>query len=214
MTAQQLRSWFQQFNKQYFGEELPEPRFVVNHARRMLGQFSCRRVRKGLFRGYQNVGYTIKVSDFYQMEEHDYQATLLHEMIHYYITYKGLRDTSTHGALFRRWMARLNQDGWHITISSRTDNMTVNQQTEQQYLLLLARLTDGRCLQSVVNPTYRRYIDKQANASPLIAEHHWKVSRDMRYAAWSKTRSLRGQRISLQEYQQLLDTDVSPETLS
>ena len=62
LTAQILRDWFGQFNTRYFGGELPEPRFVVNKAKRLLGQFSCRRVRKGFLRGYETVGYTIKVS--------------------------------------------------------------------------------------------------------------------------------------------------------
>ena len=206
MTAQLLCTWFEIFNARYFDCELPKPHFVVNHARRMLGQFSCRKIRKGLFRRYQMVDYTIKVSDFYKMEEHDYQSTLLHEMIHYYIAYKGLRDSSAHGILFRQWMTRLNHDGWHITISSHTEHLAVSQHKDNEpYLLLLVRLSDGRCFLSVVNPAYQKRIDRQAAASPIIANHYWTTSKDMRYATWTKTRSLRRRRISLQEYQRLLN---------
>ena len=41
-------------------------------------------------------------------------------MIHYFIAVNQLRDTSSHGRLFRREMARINADGnRHITISYR-----------------------------------------------------------------------------------------------
>ena len=211
MTAQQLRTWFTVFNREYFGGELPEPRFVVNHAKRMLGQFSCRRVRKGLFKGYETVGYTIKVSEFYQMEERDYQSTLLHEMIHYYITYKGKRDTSAHGTLFRTWMGRLNRLGWNITISSNPEHLKMNLlKDDEQFLLLLMKLKDGRHMLTVVNPSYRKYLERQIAFSSLVAEHHWTVSKDKRFTTWSKARSLRGKRISTEEYLKFI-TSNQPE---
>lgn len=209
MTAQQLREWFLEFNSKYFGGELPEPRFVVNHAKRMMGQFSCRRVRKGLFGGYETVGYTIKISEFYQMEEHDYQSTLLHEMIHYYIIFKKLRDTSAHGVLFRKWMERLNRDGWNITVSSKAQHLKISQpKTDEQFLLLLVALADGRHMMTVVNPSYKKYLERQIAATKIIAEHRWMVSRDKRFATWSKARSLRGKRISAAEYQKQITSSA------
>lgn len=205
LTAQILRDWFGQFNTRYFGGELPEPRFIVNKAKRMLGQFSCRRVRQGLFRGYKTVGHTIKVSEYYDLQAHDYQSTLLHEMIHYYIAYKHLRDTSAHGRLFRQWMERLNKDGWGITVSSRTERYAIRQQSQDaQYLLLVVTTSDGRHFLSVVNPSYRKYIERQLALSPMITSHHWKVSRAPEYAHWSKVRSLRGKRITEEEYSALV----------
>ena len=120
LTAQILREWFGQFNALYFGNELPEPRFIVNKARHLLGQFSCKKVRQGLFRGYKTIGYTIKISEYYDLSAHEYQSTLLHEMIHYYITYARARDTSAHGKIILQWMQRLTKAGWNITVSSKT----------------------------------------------------------------------------------------------
>ena len=202
LTAKILRAWFVQFNTEYFGGKLPEPRLLVSTARTQLGQFSCRRVRKGLFRGYTTTGYTIKVSDYYQMEEHDYQQTLLHEMIHYYISYTGARDTSAHGRLFRQLAARINEvGGWHITVSTRTEQYAVrNQKPSAQYLLIAIKTTDGHHYLSVVNPDYRSYVDRQATRSPQIEEHRFVVTTDSKYATWPKTRSLRGRRITEEEY--------------
>lgn len=202
LTAKILRAWFVQFNTDYFGGELPEPRLLVSTAHTQLGQFSCRRVRKGLFRGYTTTGYTIKVSDYYQMEEHDYQQTLLHEMIHYYISYTGARDTSAHGRLFRQLAARINEvGGWRITVSSRTEQYAVrNQKPSAQYLLIAIKTTDGHHYLSVVNPDYRSYVDRQAIRSPQIEEYRFVVTTDSKYATWPKTRSLRGRRITEEEY--------------
>lgn len=205
LTAQILRDWFGQFNARYFGNELPEPRFIVNKARRMLGQFSCKRVRQGLFKGYKPVGYTIKVSEFYDLSAHEYQSTLLHEMIHYYITYTRAKDTSAHGVLFRQWMQRINLDGWGITISSKTANYAIrNQQKNVQYLLLALKTKEEKHFLSVVHPSYKKYIERQIVLSSMIIDHHWVATRDQQYANWSKVRSLRGKRISPSEYEQII----------
>ena len=206
LTVKILREWFHQFNAAYFESELPEPKLLVSKSRTQLGQFSCRRVRKGLFSGYKTVGYTIKVSEFYDMQEREYQQTLLHEMIHYYIAFTGAKDTSPHGRLFRELMARLNAvGGWHITVSSRTGQYQVRQQAvETQYLLMLLTTTDGKHYVSVVNPSFRKFIEHQAAQSPQVTTCQWVVSRDTRYATWPKTRSLRGRRITEVEYLQII----------
>lgn len=206
LTVKILREWFTRFNAEYFGGKLPEPRLLVSSARTQLGQFSCRRVRKGWLRGYTTTGYTIKVSDYYDMEERDYQQTLLHEMLHFYIAYTGRRDTSAHGQLFRQLAAQLNEaGGWHITATSRTEQYAVRrQQADAQYLLSLIQTTDGHHYLSVVNPSYRRYIERQAARSPQVQSLHFVVSTAPQYATWPKTRSLRGRRISAEEYRKMI----------
>jgi hypothetical protein len=206
LTVKLLREWFHQFNAAYFENVLPEPKLLVSKSRTQLGQFSCRRVRKGLFSGYQTVGFTIKVSEFYDIPERECQQTLLHEMIHYYIAFTGAKDTSPHGRLFRELMMRLNAVGaWHITVSSRTGQYQVRQQAaEAQYLLMLLTTKDGKHYISVVNPSFRKFIERQASQSLQVTTCQWVVSRDTRYATWPKTRSLRGRRITEVEYLQII----------
>ncbi len=206
LTAKILREWFGRFNTEYFNGGLPEPRLLVSSARTQLGQFSCRRVRKRLSQGYTLMGFTIKVSDYYEMSEHDYQQTLLHEMIHYYIAYTGARDTSPHGRLFRQWAERINKaGGWQITVSSRTEQYAVrNQHTDAQYLLVLIKTTNHLYYLSVINPSYRNYVNQQAERSALVETYHFMVSTDKKYATWPKSRSLRGRRISEEEYRKMM----------
>ncbi len=206
LTAKMLREWFVQFNAEYFENKLPLPQLTVSNARTQLGQFRCRRVRKGLFRGYELTGFAIKVSDYYQLSERDYQQTLLHEMIHYYIAITGVKDSSPHGRLFHQLAQHINeQGGWQITVSERRRNLAVRQENaRRQSLLLLLRTTDQRYYLSVVNPNYRNYVGCQAERSPQIADYHFVVSSDSQYTSWTQCRSLRGCRITQEEYQKLM----------
>ncbi len=206
LTAKILRDWFVQFNADYFDAQLPLPQLTVGKARTQLGQFRCRKVRKGLFSAYKLTDFSIKVSEYYQLSERDYQQTLLHEMIHYYIAYKGVKDSSPHGRLFRQMAQYINeQGGWHITISERRSNLTIrDENVRRQSLLLLLSTKAQRYYLSVVNPNYRNYLAKQAERSPEIVEYHFVVSTDSQYASWPQCRSLRGRHITLEEYQKLM----------
>lgn len=209
MTLQVLRDWFATFNARYFGNALPVPRFVISHAKRSLGQFCCRKERQSLFSSrWKTSGYTIKMSDFYQLTEHEQQSVLLHEMIHFYITFTQTRDTSAHGRVFRQWMTRLNADGWGITITSRNHQTAADEgHAKRQYLLLALTTTAGKHIVSVVNPAYRRYLEQLIERHPVICSHQWIVSSDQKYAAWPQVRSLRGHAINAAEYAQLCGND-------
>ena len=131
-------------------------------------------------------------------------------MIHYYIMFTRAKDSSAHGRLFRQWMQRLNQDGWNITISAKTDGLALRENVaDAQYLLLLLETKDGKYYLSVVNPTYRKYIERQLLLVPTIVAHQWVVSHDVQYANWSKVRSLRGKHITKEEYLNVLRQKTS-----
>ena len=108
ITHYELEQWFQQFNHDYFHDKLPMPRLKLSKSRTRLGSFACR--RKLTWRGYQPVDFSIRISTYYQMTERQVQNVLLHEMIHYYIAYMRLRDTSAHGTVFRQLMDELNRN--------------------------------------------------------------------------------------------------------
>ena len=88
LSVQQLRTWFREFNCRYFGDELPEPRLVVSHARTQLGQFRCQRQRTSWLRKLSpftthhspQASYTIKVSEYYDVGERELQNVLLHRL--------------------------------------------------------------------------------------------------------------------------------------
>lgn len=204
LTAAYLREKFRAFNAAYFGGELPEPRLVVSNARTQLGLFSCVRRRKWLLGKASATGFTIKVSEYYDLPEEEYLNVLLHEMIHYYIAYKGIGDTAPHGVHFRRLMAALNAKGWHITVSARTKQWPVAERNRRkQFLVVAVETTDALCFLSVVNPAYRAYIDRMAQQSPIVKAHHWIVSDDAQFASFPQARSLRSRRVSREVYEEV-----------
>lgn len=202
LTADLLRRWFDQFNELYFGGELPVPRIGLSRARTKLGTMACRRVRR--LKGWAYTDFTIRISVYYDCAERDYQQTLLHEMIHYYIAYRNIADTSAHGRVFRQIMNRLNsQYGWNITVSARRGSLTPSAQEHrggQVYIVLALTLDDGSRMLSVVSRNYVRIVDSLARSTRRVADHRWYVSTDAYFAGFAKVRSLRACRVPADVY--------------
>lgn len=212
-TVQLLRQWFGVFSPLYFGGCLPEPRLALSKSRTRLGSMSCRRVRT--LTGWRATGFSIHISVYYDCDERTYQTVLLHEMIHYYIAYKQLKDQSAHGPLFRSIMQRINNDGWHITISTDTRGWTVRQGMNhtRTRLLLMVLTQDGQRYLSVVAPSAAQRIEAELRVQPTIKQRKWYVSSDSHFATYPVVRSLRGRRMndaSWSEVQPLLQPFTLP----
>jgi hypothetical protein len=207
LTVAYLEEQFALFNQQYFNNELPQPRLVVSNSRTQLGRFCLQRIGSWPFGLRKRDSYTIRVSAYYDVEEKDYQNILLHEMIHYYIAYKHIHDTSSHGAEFERIMNWLNKEhGWNITKMAQTKGWTVaarNKKTRSRHVLAL-QARDGKCYMSVVHPKYIQYVENQLKRIPEITQHEWFVSSSDTFANYSQTRSLRARRLSKDEYERNL----------
>ena len=204
LTTDILHTWFRQFNADYFGDELPVPRIALSKARTRLGTMSCRRVRKLLRWTYTD--FTIRISTYYECSEREFQETLLHEMIHLYIAYHNITDTSSHGKEFRQIMQRLNSEhGWHITVSTsmHKHKLTPVQRkiTVANYFLVLAiELDDGGRMFTVVNKkAIRKVYDALRNCRNIV-NHRWYVSLDPYFLDFTCVRSLRARRVSIDVY--------------
>jgi len=204
LTVGYLRELFRELNERYFGNELPEPRFRVSNARTMLGQFSCRRRRKGWL-GWENYDYTIRISEYYEVPEEEVRQTMLHEMIHYLIAFRQQRDSSAHGPLFRQEMARLNALGCHITISSPTNAWPVASRNQRrQHLVLTLEDRKGQHYVTVVHPDYKKYVERQILMAPQLKSHEWFVSTHPQFQSYPQARSLRARRLTDKEYEELI----------
>lgn len=203
LTIDILQAWFRQFNADYFGDELPVPRIALSKARTRLGTMSCRRVRKLLSWTYTD--FTIRISTYYECSEREYQETLLHEMIHYYIAYKNISDTSSHGKVFRQIMQQLNNEhGWNITITSGKETKLkpaqANKAPATYHLVLALELNDGGRMLTVVNKrSIRRVYDALRNCRNIV-NHRWYVSLDPYFLDFPCVRSLRARRVSIDVY--------------
>ena len=115
LTTKTIRKWWNEFNDTYFGGELTAPTYVeLTKSKRVLGQFH-------FHRDFWNYITTIRISVYYDRDEHGYQETLLHEMIHQWQAERHL--PIDHKTNFKRKAAQINRmGGWDI---QRTTNVSV-----------------------------------------------------------------------------------------
>ena len=64
--------------------------------------------------------FSISVSNYYKLTTEQIDDVLIHEMIHYSIAYTGLKDTSSHGIVFRGMMDKINRTFWQTHHNLRT----------------------------------------------------------------------------------------------
>ena len=146
-TIDFIEKKFQEFNTQMFGGKLTMPPIQLSRARTFVGQCAAKK-RRSLMHGAQLFDFRLKFSICFDLSEEEWEDTIIHEMIHYYIGVNGLKDTSAHGHLFRQMMDTINQRfGRNLTISQHS----TPEQKEQIYnakkvwhVIALVYFADGR----------------------------------------------------------------------
>ena len=206
LTQEWMTTWFDEFNRLYFKSELPRPRLYISHARQRLGclGYKVRKTNNG-HSGAQAYDYRLGLSNYYILQEWDYQNILLHEMIHLLIAHNGWQDSSVHGTLFRQLRDRLNNDcGWAIRISYPTRQLTVNPQFMQgkNFLVLALQTRDGKNMLTVVNRNYVAALKRQLARLKSVESYGWYLSSDPYFLDFPQVRSLRGRMVSREFYEE------------
>lgn len=113
---------FKKYNHQIFDDCLPIPVIKLSRAKTRLGQMAYKRkVRLGHIKYYD---FRISISTAYDLLQDALDDVIIHEMIHYYIAYKGIRDSSAHGKMFRSLMSVVNtRHGRHVSVSVKQRNL-------------------------------------------------------------------------------------------
>ena len=65
--------------------------------------------RKTLFGGTKCYDFKLRINKRIDLPEADIEDIIIHEMIHYHIAYRGIKDTSTHGRVFKMLMNDINK---------------------------------------------------------------------------------------------------------
>lgn len=161
-TTDYIARKFQEFNVQIFGGKLTMPLIQLSRARTFVGQCAAKK-RRTLLHGTQLFDFRLKFSICFDLTEEEWEDTIIHEMIHYYIGVNGIKDSSAHGCVFRQMMETVNQRfGRKLTISHRS----TPEQKELLYsvkkvwhVIALVHFTDGRKGLKVL-PRIRQRIEK------------------------------------------------------
>ena len=210
VTIDWMEEWYKRFDQEYFGGKLPLPVLSLTRAKTRLGQLAFKRAsRWGRTKLYD---FKLSMSTYYDMTEQQAKSVLLHEMIHYIIGYTGLKDTAPHGVVFRGMMDNLNRKyGWDIRVMTSTKGWKVSERVAekkkakgpQTYLMLAIELKDGKFYLSRVNPGFARRIEKQLPMVRELRSHRWYTTQESYFEDYPQVRSLRGRRITKNDFEKL-----------
>lgn len=114
LTVQYLNNAFNKYNGLFFNGVLPEIEIKISRTRNCFGRFWSRKERNG-----NQYPLSIDISKYYKRPQHDIDRTLIHEMIHYYICFMGMKDNGKHGIIFQGIAREISEKSdFNITITS------------------------------------------------------------------------------------------------
>ena len=207
---------FDRFNKDYFGGKLTPPKFSVNNARTRLGSMAFKWKRSLLKR--ESYDYVIRLSNYYDIPEVEFQNVLLHEMIHYYISVNRFKDDSIHGTMFRSIAQRINKQGWQVVVRTDTRKWPVAERNRKRMvarkrMVLAAHTTDGKYFFSVIGPGSIQKVKLQIACTPQIHEARWFETSDEYFRHFPQCRTLRGRIVTKDFWEEkvsLLEKQTDP----
>lgn len=118
-TREYVERKFDEFNRLIFAGRLPRLPIYLSDASTFLGVCvsKSRRLPDGRMEHYD---FRLRINTRISLSEREIEDTIIHEMIHYFILYNGLADTSPHGEIFKAMMRAINrQYGRNIRISHK-----------------------------------------------------------------------------------------------
>ena len=128
-TIPYVEKKFEEFNRLMFDGRLPMLPIELSDAKTFLGVcvYKKRRTLLGKTVCYD---FKLRINTRIDLDEAEVEDIIIHEMIHYYIGYHGIVDTSAHGRVFREMMKGINERfGRHIRVSHKP----TAEQKEQLY---------------------------------------------------------------------------------
>lgn len=129
ITIPYIKRKFEEFNQQMFAGKLPILPIKLSNAKTFLGM-CCFKKRKDENGNVILYDFVLRINTRVDVPENVFEDTIIHEMIHYYIGYNQLKDTSPHGELFLTIMNGINEKyGRHISVS----HDPTKEQKEQLY---------------------------------------------------------------------------------
>lgn len=120
---------------------------------------------------------------------------LVHEMIHQYIIQNDIKDTRTHGKVFREFMARINAafpEELKISIRDRNPGIPMEGKGDKIHKLLFLSLKDGNCFCAVIMPGRESYFEKLIKSNKKnwnVKRYHWAESDNVFFNQFSRCKT-------------------------
>lgn len=145
VTLDIIREKFDLFNDSYFNSELPRIEFKITKEKRRFGFFEYARRYDAFTHKFIEVPIRIGISSYYDMPEKSFDETLIHEMIHYYIAHKRIKDNNKHGRYFMMYASRISAaSGYNITRYGSSEGMVLNSaDSSKEYFIMKYRFRNN-----------------------------------------------------------------------
>lgn len=185
-----LTESFSRFNELCFGGLLPQVNLRMSSSLRMMGSLRHPRVVTGSTRPSD---FTLSVSDRLDHPREVVEDTIIHEMIHLYIIWMRIPDTSSHGPAFRNMMETINRrHGRHITVSHRSSaDERASDRIVKPRIVLVCRFADGTRTVTVCSPRYLTVILEGLKRIPAVREWRLIATGSPQFARYPTSRTLK-----------------------
>lgn len=186
---------FRHFNALCFGGSLPDIPVVLTHARTFLGKMEFK-TRRGLFGHVVSYyDFRMRISVSFDLPQQELEDVVIHEMIHYYIALKNLRDTSSHGRVFRDMMHRINSTyGRNISVRHHGEKLLVGKPRKHHFCISTFR--DGKTGITVFSPSKEQWMRRNLPRCFDIVEMDWYTSEDPFFGRFPRSRTPKIYKIS------------------
>lgn len=139
ITVERLQKSFRKFNKRFFDSILPDIEIKLSKSKNLLGYYEFKNIRGFSGRVIEKQPLKIVISAYYKQTLKQYEETLLHEMIHYYlsVTKSYIRERDPHGIMFRRMMRLINETSeYNVTVCGNASKMKLNDKSKKDYFVM------------------------------------------------------------------------------
>ena len=206
VTIPYIEQKFEEFNRLIFAGKLPKLPIELSDAKTFLGVcvYKTRRGKDGKKMYYD---FRLRINTRIDLSEAEIEDTIIHEMIHYYIGYHQLQDSSAHGPLFRQIMHAINEKfGRHLSVSHKGTKQQIRQAIDSKprwHVIAVITLKDNRCGLKVlprVLPSILHYYNN-VKRSPMVADIQLYMSNDPFFNQFPSSKALR---FHIQERQEVM----------
>lgn len=174
-----IKQKFEEYNIQMFEGKLPPLEIRLSSAKTFMGTLRYIKRRK-LTGGWEYHNFQLVISTRFEVPENVIEDTVIHEMIHYYILYHGILDTSTHGVIFQEMMNRINKYfNRHITISIRLPEEIRREDMKiHTHLVCISHFNDGRVGVTVAVRSRWQYLRDMLPTIPNVTDCTWYITQN------------------------------------
>ena len=200
ITVSDIQGIFNKYNSLCFDGKLPLPRIRIGHAKGYLGQLRYK-VKKDKSGKATYSDFSLNFTQRYEMDQEKLEDVVIHEMIHYYIHYNNIQDTSAHGVVFRKMMDDINiRFKRNITISDRS-GLPVSDENQQikMHLVCVATLKSGDTGVAVCARTRAFEIYDELPRRYDILKFSWYFTSDQYFNRFKRTNTAKLYRANKEE---------------